>query len=184
MAKRTRTAMAVAAAWMLGTAQVSAAAEPGAPLDVPANHAHVRSTSPAIATAIQAAMEHSATFRGLIDTINASESYVFVNEGNCGHGVRACFTSVRSSGPNRYLFVKVDPRKTDCELITSIAHELRHTIEVIGEPSVRTDADKHFFYERIGMQSVGGTRETLAAMDAGNTVRSEVIKFNRQAKSE
>jgi hypothetical protein len=44
------------------------------------------------------------------------------------------------------------PRKTGYALITAIAHELRHTIEAIGEPSVRTDADKYFFYERCRRQ--------------------------------
>jgi hypothetical protein len=67
--------------------------------------------------------------------------------------------------------------------MTSIGHELRHTIEVIGERSVRTDADKYFFYQRIGRQSVGGARETLAAMDAGAAVRAEIEEFNRQAKN-
>ncbi len=186
MANRTRTAAAMAVAAMLGASRLSAAAEPGiAPADLPPGNAHVRSSSPVISAAIHEAMERSATFRALVATIDASDSYVFVNEGECGHGVRACFTNVRSSGSNRFMFVRIVPRgKTDCDLMGSIGHELRHTIEVIGQRSVRTDAERFFFYQRIGMLTVGGTRETLAAMDAGNTVRSEVIKFNRQAKSE
>ncbi len=185
MAKRTRTAAAMAVAAMLGASRLSAAPESGAtPIDLPAGHANVRSSSPVINAAIEAAMKRSATFRQLVATINASDSVVFVNEGDCGHGVRACFVAVRSSGTHRYMFVKVDPRKRDCELMTSIGHELRHTIEVIGDPSVRSDAGKFFFYENIGRQSVGGTRETFAAMDAGNAVRSEINRFNRQAKSE
>jgi hypothetical protein len=68
--------------------------------------------------------------------------------------------------------------------MASIGHELRHTVEVIAEPSVRSDAEKYFLYQRIGMRGVTGTSETMAAMDAGNAVRAEVEKFNRQAKSE
>jgi uncharacterized protein (UPF0548 family) len=34
------------------------------------------------------------------------------------------------------------------------------------------------------MHLVGGERETLAARDAGDAVRSEITSFNRQAKSE
>ena len=70
------------------------------------------------------------------------------------------------------------------ELMASIGHELRHTIEVIDDPSVTTDAGMFFFYERMGMHSAGGAHETRAATDAGNAVRSEVDRFNRQAKSE
>jgi hypothetical protein len=32
----------------------------------------------------------------------------------------------------------------------SIGHELRHTLEVIDLPAIRTDNDKSFFYEQIG----------------------------------
>ena len=186
MAKRTRMAAAVmAVAAILGTAQSSAAAESGAPaVGLPAEKAHLRSSSPVINAAIQSAIEQSATFRGLVAEINASDSWVFVNEGDCRHGVRACFVSVRSSGAYRFMFILIDPRKRDGELMASIGHELRHTIEVIGEPAVRTDSAKFFFYERVAMHGSSGERETRAAMDAGNAVRSEITSFNRQAKSE
>ena len=185
MAKRTRMAAAMAVAAILGTAQSSAAAESGAPaVGLPAENAHLRSSSPVINAAIQSAIEQSATFRGLVAEINASDSWVFVNEGDCGHGVRACFVSVRSSGAYRFMFILIDPRKRDGELMASIGHELRHTIEVIGAPAVRTDSAKFFFYERVAMHGGSGERETRAAMDAGNAVRSETTSFNRQAKSE
>ena len=186
MAKRTRMAAAVmAVAAILGTAQSSAAAESGAPaVGLPAEKAHLRSSSPVINAAIQSAIEQSATFRGLVAEINASDSLVFVNEGDCRHGVRACFVSVRSSGAYRFMFILIDPRKRDGELMASTGHELRHTIEVIGAPDVRTDSAKFFFYERVAMHGSSGERETRAAMDAGNAVRSEITSFNRQAKWE
>ena len=186
MAKRTRMAAAVmAVAAILGTAQSSAAADSGAPaVGLPAEKAHLRSSSPVINAAIQSVIEQSATFRGLVAEINASDSYVFVNEGDCRHGVRACFVSVRSSGAYRFMFILIDPRKRDGELMASIGHELRHTIEVIDAPAVRTDSAKFFFYERVAMHGSSGERETRAAMDAGNAVRSEITCFNRQAKSE
>jgi hypothetical protein len=58
---------------------------------------HVRSNSPAIASLIAQATERSATFRRLVEDIDASDSYVYVNEGHCGHAVRACFVTVTSS---------------------------------------------------------------------------------------
>jgi hypothetical protein len=86
---------------------------------------------------------------------------------------------------SRYLFVLVDTGNADWDLMGSIGHELRHTLEVIDIPAIRTDNDKFFFYEQIGTHGTSsGARETQAAIDAGNTVRSEVRKFNRQAKSE
>jgi hypothetical protein len=185
MANKTRMAAAMAAAAILVTAQPSAAAESEASaVSLPVETAHLRSSSPVITAAIESAIERSATFRHLVAEIDASDSWVFVNEGRCGHGVFACFASVRSSGSHRFLFVLIDLRKNHPDLMGSIGHELRHTIEVIREPSVRTDRDKYFFYEANGMHLPHGERETLAARETGDAVRSEVTRFNRQAKSE
>jgi hypothetical protein len=50
-----------------------------------------------------------------------------VNEGDCGHGVRACFVE-RHQLRIKPLFVRIDSRKADSELMGLIGHELRHTI--------------------------------------------------------
>ena len=82
-------------------------------------------------------------------------------------------------------WVRVDTRKdVDWNLMGSIGHELRHTVEVISNPWVRSTSAKFLYYEQIGTHGRTGTQETWDAVDAGNTVRSEVRKFNRQAKSE
>jgi hypothetical protein len=184
MAKTARKmAMAMVSGAMLATPQASAAADETAAIHAAA-YAHVRSSSPAIVSLMQQAMDRSVTFRGLVETIDASDSYVYVNEGECSHGVRACFVSVTLAGTRRIMWVKVDTRKADWDLMGSIGHELRHTIEVISNPSVKDNDAKFFLYEKIGMHGVRGTRETRAAVTAGNTVRSEVRTFNRHAKSE
>ena len=130
-------------------------------------------------------MEGSATFRRLVEDIDASDSYVYVNEGHCGHGVRACFVTVTSSGARRFMWVKVDTHyTTDADLMGSIGHELRHTLEAISEPSVKSEAARFFLYERIARHgTTDGAYETQAATDAVIAVRSEVLKFNREAKS-
>src|SRR5205814_10178442 len=53
----------------------------------------------------------------------------------------------------------------------SIGHELRHAIEVVGEPAVRSTSQQRFLYERIGFHTRNGAFETQDAMDAGT--RSE-----------
>jgi hypothetical protein len=180
MTKRTRNlAMAAVAAAVLGTPNLSAAADA-----IPGRSSHVRSSNSELVALIEQASQRSATFRGLLDTINASDSIVFVEAGNCGHGVRACFVSVAASGDYRYMRVIVDTRKADWDLMGSIGHELRHTLEVIGNPHVRDNAAKYFFYEQIGTRGTSTARETQAAVDAGNTVRSELRQFNRLSKSE
>jgi len=180
MAKRTRNlAMAAMAAAVLGTPGVSAAADA-----VPSNQPtpHVRSSNSDLTALIEQAGQRSATFRGLLDTINGSDSIVFVEAGDCGHGVRACFVSVAASGAYRYMRVVVDTHKADWDLMGSIGHELRHTIEVIDAPRVRDNVSKHFFYEQIGTRGTATARETQVAVEAGNTVRAEVRRFNKQAQ--
>jgi hypothetical protein len=180
MAKRTRNlAVAAVAAAVLGMPALSAAADA-----VPGNQpmTHVRSSNSDLTALIEQAGQRSATFRGLLDTINASDSIVFVEAGDCGHGVRACFVSVAASGAYRYMRVIVDTRKADWDLMGSIGHELRHTIEVIDAPRVRDNVSKHFFYEQIGTRGTATARETRVAVDAGNTVRAEVRRFNKQAQ--
>lgn len=185
MAKTTRNAaMAMMAAAILAGPRVSAAADATA-VDTPTSGSHVRSSNPALVSLIHQAGERSAAFRGLIETIDGSDSIVFVEAGDCGHGVRACFVSVSASGAFRYMRVIVDTRKADWDLMGSIGHELRHTLEVIGNPQVRDNAAKYFFYEQIGTHGTSsGARETRAAVDAGDTVRSEIRQFNRLSKSE
>ena len=184
MAKTTRNmAMAIMAAAVLASPRVSAAADTAA-VDTPTSASHVRSSKPALVALIQRAGERSATFRGLIETIDGSDSIVFVEEGDCGHGVRACFVTVTAAAAYRYMRVIVDTRKADWDLMGSIGHELRHTIEVIGAPQVRDNASKYFFYEQIGTHGTNSARETRAAVDVGNTVRAEVRQFNRLSKSE
>lgn len=102
-------------------------------VDAPAT-GRVRSSSPALVALMEQASERSETFRSLVDQINASDGIVYVEEGQCGHGVRACFVAVTKAGANRMLRVKVDTRKADWDLMGSIGHELRHTIEVLNNP--------------------------------------------------
>jgi hypothetical protein len=177
MAKTARTAaVAMAAAALLAAARPSAAADALVTGTVPVPH--VRSSSPAITALMRQASERSSTFHNLVAAIDASDGIVFVEAGSCGHGVRACFVNVSAAGTNRYMRVIVDTNKADWDLMGSIGHELRHTLEVIANPGVRDDSSKFFFYECIGMHGASGARETQAAIDAGNSVRSEVRKSN------
>ena len=146
---------------------------------------HVRSNSVVILTLIQQATERSATFRGLIETIDASDAIVYVREGQCDHGVRACFHTVTTAAGHWMLFVRVDTSKdVDWNLMGSIGHELRHTIEVLNEPLVKNNADMFFLYQRIGHQGTGSSIETVAAVNAGNAVRAEVRELNRRTKTD
>jgi hypothetical protein len=88
--------------------------------------------------------------------------------------------SVTTDGGHRFLQVHVDAAAADWDVMGSIGHELRHVIEVLGNPSVKTTDDLHTFY--LHADSTGGFLkpfETRAAVEAGEAVRAEVRKYTR-----
>ena len=97
----------------------------------------VRSHSPRIVDAIARGTAASPTLRRLIDTIDATDGIVYVDDGECGHAVRACLTPlVQVAGPNRVLRILVSLRKArGCELVEVIGHELQHAMEILGDPA-------------------------------------------------
>ena len=173
--------MAVAMAGAILTPRMGSASETTPGTDP---QAHVRPTTAAVASLINRAIEGSATFRQMVRTIQDSDTYVYVLEGDCGHGVRACFSAITTAGARRIMRVTValNPRQPDWYAMGSIGHELRHTIEAIEDPTVRSTEAKFFLYERIGFHSSAHAHETIAATDAGNVVRAEIRKFARSAK--
>jgi hypothetical protein len=111
---------------------------PAAPSD-----ARLRAEDPALSTVMRQAIDQSATFRGLVEAIQATDGIVYVTRGRCGHYVRACLLHwMAAAGPNRMVRVVVDSgRQTDIETMASLGHELTHALEVLAEPSVRTGAE-------------------------------------------
>jgi hypothetical protein len=133
----------------------------------------VRSSSNRIGQLISLATQHSVTFKGLAETIDGTNGLVYVDEGKCGHSVRACLSlSVKVAGPNRLLRIIVDARQPDCELMADIGHELQHAVEALGDAHVKDTSSAYSFFERIG--PTGSDRfETAAALHAGDRVDNE-----------
>jgi hypothetical protein len=130
--------------------------------------------SPSIAGLLDEGTNRSATFRRLVETIDATDGIVYVQEGRCGHHVRACLAlSVQLAGPNRILRIVVDMRRDHDELIAAIGHELQHAVETLSDPHVRNDATIFSLFDRIGPTD-RGRFETQAAIRAGTAVWTEL----------
>jgi hypothetical protein len=71
------------------------------------------------------------------------------------------------------LRVVVDSDLTDIDTMASLGHELRHALEVLAEPSVRTGAGMFNLYRRNGAVQ-GVTFETATAIVAGHAVYMEL----------
>ena len=135
----------------------------------------VRSENPLLSTTIRQGAERSPTFRRLIEAINATDGLVYVLEGKCGEGVRACLhSSLELSGPNRLLRIVVSRRRAPgCELIASVGHELQHALEVLSNPNIRTGFGLSSFFQRIGPEGNPRRFETTEAIQVGLAVAKE-----------
>jgi hypothetical protein len=70
------------------------------------------------------------------------------------------------------------------EASATFRHELRHPIEAIEDPTVRSSDALFFLSQRIGHRGTSSSRETAAAVDAGNAVRAEIRWSTRSTKPE
>jgi hypothetical protein len=128
----------------------------------------------AIAALLREAAERSPTFQRLVALIDATDGIVYIEEGACGHGVRACLPlTIKVAGPHRILRIVVNLRRARDELIAAIGHELRHALEVLMCPSIRTNTAMYFFYDRHSATG-NDSFETPAALEAGRDVGAEL----------
>jgi len=128
-----------------------------------------------LAALLLKASERSLTFRRLVATIDESDGIVYVEQGTCFHGVRACLMlTVQVAGPNRILRIAVDTRRDQGELLAAIGHELQHAVEALSDPHVTDYRTMYSFFEHIGPTTRRERFETLSAIHAGMDVLKEL----------
>jgi hypothetical protein len=146
------------------------------PSPAAAPQTRIRGANARLDAVISEAVSRSQTFRRLVDTILMTDGIVYVVEGECGQGVRACLLpAVTIAGDNRLLRIVVDARKSDQDLMGSIGHELQHAIELLSDKGIRSSTAAILRVRK--MCSACGLRfETDAALKAGDAVRAELSK--------
>src|SRR5262245_3568019 len=137
----------------------------------------VRSDSTAIAALIDAGSLGSVTFKQLIRAIEGTDGVVYVRSGTCpGYRIRGCLLhTMTATRDRRYLWIAMDLTGEPVDLIVTIAHELRHALEILSDGSIRTGRGIVSFYHPNGNP---GTRsvETAAALATSVAVRRELMK--------
>ena len=161
----------------LASAMESSAAVAGQPA-LMAPDARVRGVSSRMVAVINDAAARSKTFHALVDQIGGTDGIVYVAEGQCGHGVRACLLHTMTlMGPNRVLRILIDPRNVDRDLIGSVGHELQHALEVLSDHNIRSGSAMLLFYKKEGLNE-GSRFETDAAIKVGRAVRAELAELD------
>lgn len=121
----------------------------------------------------------SATFKALVDRIEASKVIVYVTSNPRMHAnLSGMLTWMSRAGDFRYLRISINPDPTSDRMIATIAHELHHAVEVIEDDTVNDETSLVALYRRIGEQSglsLPSRWETAAAQRTGVQVRKELV---------
>jgi len=139
---------------------------------------HVRSTDARILTLIDAGISCSATFRSLIATLNVSDVIVYI-EPNLTRPTLGGYLahSMVAKGQYRYLRIAVSIAGSERRLVSLVAHELQHAVEVAQAPDVRDQESlERLFSRRAIAFGCGGTScfETRAAQSVDQRVKEEL----------
>jgi hypothetical protein len=117
----------------------------------------------------------SATFRHLLEQIAATDLIVYV-DANPFEGLRL-EGALRFAGSGRgvrYVIVWVRPTRFEDRVIATLAHELRHAVEVGAATDVKSQRALTRLYEVIGRSDRRGHLESEAAQAVARQVAREL----------
>jgi hypothetical protein len=124
--------------------------------------------------------QRSTTFKALVDRIEASNVIVYIAlNPNMKSNLSGMLTWMTRSGNYRYVRASISTDLTPNQMIATLAHELQHAVEVIGDETVVDETSLVAMYRRIGRQnsaSAPARWETDAAQRTGFQVRRELIE--------
>jgi predicted transcriptional regulator len=147
---------------------------------VPGSTVHLRPQDDRLTQLLRDGSSRSATFKALVDRIEASNVIVYVALNPLmKSNLSGMLTWMTQAGGYRYVRASISPELTPNQMIATIAHELQHAVEVIEDATVTDEKSLVALYRRIGQQS--GTAapsrwETAAAQRAGFQVRKELVE--------
>ena len=142
------------------------------------NTSHVRTTEPLIRSLIEQGLARSETFRWLVNTLNQSDVVVYIDPKITRQTLGAYLShSVVSAGGSRYLHIAVDLRGGDIRLVSLLAHELQHAVEVSEDPDARDSESVARLFARLASTrgcGVSNCEETETALDVQAAVDAEL----------
>jgi len=128
---------------------------------------------------LQEGAARSATFKALVDRIEASNVIVYVAVSpSLKSTLSGSLTWMTQAGSDRYVRASISTELLFDQMIATVAHELQHAVEVIGDETVKDEKSLAALYKRIGRQnhqSSSSGWETVAAQQTGWQVRRELV---------
>jgi hypothetical protein len=166
-----RAALAVVASALV-IAPLSAA-EPKAPVNP---YAHVRAMQKDAEKLIAQGMAQSPTFRRLVNRIERSDVIVYVDlRPDMRDSIGGSLRFLAKSATHRFLRVQVNRADAPVWQVALLGHELQHAVEVVEAEEVASGDDLRSLYRRIGVRTGIDAYDSMAAREAGYTVRDEIV---------
>jgi hypothetical protein len=162
---------------LLSAATLSAPAPKSASALLEAPDRHVRTLDGRVQRLLATGVKRSPTFAALMASLNTSDVIVYIEPmQTLPNTLAGRLLLMPLNSQQRYLRVQVALAMNPDEMISIIAHELRHAIEIADAPDVRNETGLVKLYERIGRKSgLPHCYETQAAQDAARHVRRELV---------
>jgi hypothetical protein len=138
---------------------------------------HLRAVDKRVSEAIAAGLGRSVTFASLVVALDRSDVIVYIETSRTLPSTLAGRMLIAAGPANqRYLRIQISATPGGVELISLIAHELQHALEVAASPDVRDEKSLITLYQAIGHGARGQHKyDTVAAQNAGRQVRTELI---------
>jgi hypothetical protein len=144
----------------------------------PSPNARLRPQSPRIEKWLDAAQRTSATVRALVERIERSDVIVYLEiRYDLNPQLSASLTWMAATETARLVRAALRPDLRPVDVVSMIAHELQHVVELVERPEVRTNDAMLELYQRIGHPTAqtGKQWDTKAAIAAGTLARLEAI---------
>jgi hypothetical protein len=140
----------------------------------------IRTESNQLATVFDRTVERSSTFRLIVERIEQSDVIVHLTCSNFRSLLLAGRTALVSGGPDvRYVRVEILCSQGEPALVTIVAHELQHVLEIASTPDVVDERSFVRLFRAIGFSTCWSTGseqfETTAAIATGDRVRAEFL---------
>jgi hypothetical protein len=128
---------------------------------------------------VEAGRSRSATFRALVDRLEAGDVVVYLQHAQLPSGVHGRLMFLSSAAGRRYVLVELSRNLETPRLIAIVGHELRHAVEILEQRDIVDQATFGIAYERSSFRRRhfphGGVGfDTNAAVAAGRRIWREV----------
>ncbi len=121
-------------------------------------------------------MAQSPTFRRLVNQIERSDVIVYVDlRPDMRESIGGSLRFLAKSATHRFLRVQVNRADAPLWRVALLGHELQHAVEVAEAGDIASSDDMRALYHRIGVRTGPDAYDSMAAREAGYTVRDELV---------